>query len=68
MFYFFEKDQRYVRCEVVEHDGSWLIMIVEPGGEERSEQYPTSYAAHRRWQELQTRFSADGWFGPYGRE
>jgi hypothetical protein len=32
------------------------------------EQFPTSQLAHRRWEELEKRFSGDGWFGPYGRE
>jgi hypothetical protein len=68
MFYFFEKDQRYTRCEVVERHGAWHIVIVEPGGEERTEDFPTSSTAHARWQQLQARFTDDGWFGPYGRD
>jgi hypothetical protein len=68
MFYFFEKAQRYVRCEVVERDGNWSIVILEPDSEERTEDFPTSNAAHARWQELQAAFTNDGWFGPYGRD
>ena len=68
MFYFFEKAQRYVRCEVVARDGGWHIVILEPDREERTEDFATSNAAHARWQELQAAFTNDGWFGPYGRD
>jgi hypothetical protein len=68
MFYFFEKDHEFVRCEIVEDAGRWKIFITEPGGHERSEQFASSGDAHSRWKELQARFTIDGWFGPYGRD
>ena len=69
MFHFFEKNREYVRCEINELPaGRWHIVITEPGGYERTEQFASSETAHQRWRELQTGFVADGWFGPYGRE
>ena len=68
MFYFFEKDREYVRCEIREDAGRWKILITEPGGQERAEQFGSSEEAHERWKELQARFTRDGWFGPYGRD
>jgi hypothetical protein len=68
MFYFFEKDREYVRCEIREDAGRWKILITEPSGVERAEPFGSSEEAHARWKELQARFTSDGWFGPYGRD
>jgi hypothetical protein len=69
MFHFFEKNREFVRCEINEdRGGRWHIVITEPNGLERTEQFTSSASAHQRWRELRARFSADGWFGPYGRE
>jgi hypothetical protein len=69
MFYFFEKDHAYLRCEIrAGVSAGYEILIVEPGGQERVERYSTSQEAQQRWQALQTRFVSDGWFGPFGRE
>ena len=68
MFYFFEKDQQYIRCEIKEAAGSWEVLRIEPDGVEQVERFHTSRSAYARWQELQVRFKHDGWFGPYGRD
>ena len=69
MFYFFQKGRDYLRCEIrARNDGSYDLLIEEPDAVERVEHFPTPQTAHRRWEELQKRFTGDGWFGPYGRE
>jgi hypothetical protein len=68
MFYFFEKEQQYIRCEIKEEDGRWEVLRVEADGVEQVESFHTSQSAFARWQELQARFKHDGWFGPYGRD
>jgi hypothetical protein len=68
MFYFFEKDQRYIRCEIQEEPGGWEIQITDADGRERAEHFHTSQSAFTRWQELQIGYSREGWFGPYGRD
>jgi hypothetical protein len=68
MFYFFEKDQQYIRCEIKEAAGSWELLRIELDGVEQVERFHTSQSAYARWQELQARFKHDGWFGPYGRD
>jgi hypothetical protein len=68
VFYFFEKEQEFIRCEIREEAGRWKIFITEPGGYERAETFPSSTEAHARWIELQQRFTRDGWFGPHGRD
>jgi hypothetical protein len=69
MFYFFQKGRDYLRCEIrARNDGSYDLLIEEPDTVERVEHFPTTQTAHRRWEELQKRFTGDGWFGPYGRE
>jgi hypothetical protein len=68
VFHFYEKNREYVRCEITETAGQWQIVITEPNGYARTEQFITSDKAHARWKQLGERFSQDGWFGPYGRE
>ncbi|MEO6237397.1 MAG: hypothetical protein ABIQ52_10405 [Vicinamibacterales bacterium] len=68
MFYFFEKDQRYIRCEIKEEADGWDLLRVEADGIEQIEHFPTSQSAFARWQELQAGLKHEGWFGPYGRD
>lgn len=69
MFYFFQKGNDYLRCEIRGRgDGSYELLIDEPETAQRIEQFATPQQANRRWEELQKRFSGDGWFGPFGRE
>jgi hypothetical protein len=68
MFHFFEKNREFVRCEVAEVGGRWQIVITEPSGYSRTEEFSSSTQAHDRWKELAARFAHDGWFGPFGRE
>jgi hypothetical protein len=68
MFYFFEKDQQYIRCEIKEGPSGWELLRIETDGLEKIEHFPTSQTAFARWQEIQAGFKLDGWFGPYGRD
>jgi hypothetical protein len=68
LFHFYEKNREFVRCEITESAGRWHIVITEPNGHERTENFSSAEQAHHRWKELGVRFSDDGWFGPYGRE
>lgn len=68
MFYFFHKGPQYLRCEIREAGTGFVIAITDPSGTERVEYLPTSEAVHDRWLELQQQFTADGWWGPHGRE
>ena len=68
MFHFYEKNREFVRCEISEVAGSWHIVITEPNGYARTEQFMSPEKAHERRKELGARLSRDGWFGPYGRE
>lgn len=69
MFYFFQRDGDFVRCEINGDDESgYRVTITEPGGSERDEIYPSSDAAHARWLELQEQYKSEGWWGPHGRD
>jgi hypothetical protein len=68
MFYFFHKGRQFLRCEIRESGSGFVIAITDPSGTERLEHLPTSDAVHERWLQLQQEFSADGWWGPHGRE
>lgn len=70
VFYFFEKDAEFLRCEIYETDvkGTFAISITEPSGECRTHYVTGSDAAHRRWVELERDITGSGWWGPHGRE
>lgn len=69
MFYFFQREAEYVRCEVSGDDKSgYRITITEPDGTERSELFVSSDAVHARWLEIQERLNGEGWWGPHGRD
>jgi len=67
MFYFFERDQQYRRCEIRSNLSGYAIVISEPDGHERVEIFATSQAAHERWKSLQDLYHHEGWSGPFGR-
>lgn len=66
MFYFFKRGSQTVQCEVrAAADGpGYEIVITEPGGAERCEQFATSEQVHLRWLELHKSFELEGWWGP----
>lgn len=68
MFYFFHRGADYIRCEINEADGGFVIIITDPSGVTRREALPDSHATHRRFLELQLDFQSAGWWGPHGRD
>lgn len=70
MFYFFERESEYVRCELrpAQKGHAIDLLITESHQPERVERFPDFHAAASRWRELKTRFILDGWSGPFGRE
>ena len=69
MFYFFQKADQFLRCEMSSTDDGWIDLHVhEPGCRERLERFSNYEDAEKRWDELRVRFNVDGWAGPFGRE
>jgi hypothetical protein len=68
MFYFFQRGADYIRCEINEADGDFVIIITDPNGLTRMERLPDSTAAHTRFLEIQADFHSSGWWGPHGRD
>jgi hypothetical protein len=68
VLHFYEKNREFVRCEIDQVSGRWQIVITEPNGYSRTEQFASSAQAHERWKQLGDRLADDGWFGPYGRD
>jgi hypothetical protein len=66
VFYFFKRGNDTVRCEVRADSGGtgYEIVITDPDGTERVEQFTTSEQVHDRWLELHKRFEDEGWWGP----
>ena len=69
MVWFYERHGTFIRCETRDAAAGtgYELVIVQPDGSEAVEQFADSSALERRQQELQTRFSHDGWQGPFGR-
>ena len=70
MFYFFEKERRFLQCEVRNTDlpDTFAIVVTEPGGSVRTHYVTGSQEVQRRWTELQADLTAQGWWGPHGRD
>jgi hypothetical protein len=71
MFYFFRRDEEYIRCEIrgaMDSLEDYELVIVEPSGAERIERYSSSTEVHNRWLQVQQSFVHAGWWGPLGRE
>lgn len=68
MFYFFQKANEYLRCELRPAGNGFDLRIEEPSCAERIEHFPTYDEAMARWEDLRVQFNVDGWAGPFGRE
>jgi hypothetical protein len=70
MFYFFQKQQEFLQCEIRTADApdTFAIVITEPNGSERSQYVVGSAEVSRRWRQLQQELVGEGWWGPCGRD
>jgi hypothetical protein len=70
MFYFFERQSTYVRCELRPSTGGQAVELILAEGDqpERVERYPNWEGADARWRQLKNQLQEDGWVGPLGRE
>ena len=70
MFYFFQKKDQYLQCEIRTTDSpeTFAIIITEPDGNERSQYVVGSAEVSRAWRQLQQELVAEGWWGPHGRD
>jgi hypothetical protein len=70
VFYFFEKGQQFLQCEVRNTDlpDTFAIIVMEPDGKVRTQYVTGSQEVLRQWLALQEDLTAAGWWGPHGRE
>jgi hypothetical protein len=70
MFYFFQKQEQFLQCEIRTADApdTFAIVITEPNGSERSQYVVGSAEVSRRWRQLQQELVGEGWWGPCGRD
>lgn len=70
MFYFFEKERQFLQCEVRNTDlpDTFAIVLTEPSGKVRTQYVTGSSEVQRRWLALQADLTAEGWWGPNGRD
>ena len=67
MFWWFEREGRYVRCETrFNRKGSYEFVTTHPDGTEHIEYFTDADAMTRRQEAAQLELAADGWTGPHG--
>jgi hypothetical protein len=66
VIYFFSKDQRFVLCEI--YPGRpHVLTLIDANGVEHTEQHHCASDLSKRWSELLSELTCDGWQGPFGR-
>jgi hypothetical protein len=67
VFWWFERNGSYVRCEVLHLPaGSFELRVVAPDGAERVEQFTDSEELAKRQVAVESELISEGWSGPHG--
>ncbi len=66
VFWWFEQGGRYVRCEIRFVAEGYALMITDPDGIERVEEFNDSQQLSHRQNQLERELAGKGWTGPYG--
>lgn len=67
MFWWFERNGVYTRCEVLELPaGGYEFRIVDPNGHEQIEAFNDPMSLAKRQQAVENKLAAEGWTGPHG--
>jgi hypothetical protein len=67
VFWWFERNGRYMRCEVLQlPSGTFELRVVDPDGDERVERFTDSEELARRQVAVENELIAEGWSGPHG--
>ena len=69
VIWFYVREDNHLRCEVREHPGGDLfeLVVTEPDGTERIEQFEDSASLNQRARELEQHWHDKGWDGPFAR-
>ncbi len=70
MYYFFQKDEQHLQCEIRTADApeTFAIIVTEPNGHERSQYLTSAVEVTRAWEKLREDLLAAGWWGTAGRD
>ena len=68
MFYFFERNEKFIRCELRPGGEGYELVILGEDGVEKTERYETEEELTARWAALQQTLKRQGWWGPHGRD
>lgn len=67
MFWWFERNGNYLRCEVLElGSGTFELRVIHADGSERVEQFADAADLAKRQQAVVQELARDGWSGPHG--
>ena len=67
MFWWFEREGRYLRCETRSRpEGGYELHVINPDGAERVEQFDDPADLSRRQMAIEHDLLAEGWSGPHG--
>ena len=65
MFYFFQRDDSYIQCEIrLDSHGHGYELVIEAPDSVRVERYDESDALNRRWLEVEQQLISEGWVEP----
>ena len=66
MFWWFERDGAYTRCEVLDVAGVFELRIVNPDGTEETELFSDATELAKRQDAVIDALRRKGWTGPHG--
>jgi len=67
VFWWFERNGTYLRCEALNSPaGGFELRMCDPDGTERIEHFPDSAELTQRQRAVEDELAADGWSGPHG--
>lgn len=68
MFYFFERNAQFIRCELRPGSDGFELIVVRHDGTEQIERFDSEEELTARWAALQQSLQREGWWGPHGRD
>jgi hypothetical protein len=66
VFWWFQREEKFLRCEVLDLGDRWELHVLYPDGTEQLEHFTTAADLATRQQDLQRQFASQGWVGPHG--
>jgi hypothetical protein len=66
VFWWFEREEEFLRFEVLDLGDRWELRVLYPDGTEQLEHFTNATALATRQHELHRQCASQGWVGPHG--